>query len=196
MEKMGLPIRKEDRIYTYADYLTWPDEERWELIDGVAYNMSPAPNRRHQEIVGKVFIELANFLDNGPCSVYFAPFDVRLTDTPGAPDEEIRNVVQPDVSIYCRQQDQLDDAGAVAAPDIAVEVLSPSTSVKDQREKLRLYEHFGVKEYWIIDPANNTLSVHILSHGAYGKPAVYGPEETLKSMVIEGFTLNLAGLFE
>jgi hypothetical protein len=93
MEKMGLPKRKEDRIYTYADYLTWPDEERWELIDGVAYDMSPAPNRRHQEIVGKFFIELANFLENRACSVYFAPFDVRLTDTPGAPDEEIRNVV-------------------------------------------------------------------------------------------------------
>jgi Uma2 family endonuclease len=192
------------RICTYADYLSWPDEERWELIDGAAYDMSPAPNRQHQGIVMLVSGELYQFLQDKPCEVYVAPFDVRLADEPGAPEEEIINVVQPDVSVYCRETDQLDDAGAVAAPDIAVEVLSPYTSVKDQREKLRLYERFGVTEYWIVDPANKTLSVYTLGAArenaappkeGYAKPAVYGPEDTFRSGVLEGFELELGGLF-
>ena len=195
---MGIPIRKEERAFTYADYLSWPAEERWELIDGAAYDMSPAPNRKHQRIVGEIFREIANFLNEKPCDVYFAPFDVRLSTEKDAADDEIINVVQPDISVYCSEE-KLDDAGAVAAPDIAVEVLSPYTSVKDQREKLALYERFGVKEYWIIDPANKTLSVYSVSGGAgggsYGKPAVYGPEDTFASNVLEGFTLDLSGVF-
>lgn len=201
---MGIPIRKEDRAFTYADYLSWPVGERWELIDGVAYDMSPAPSRKHQGIVGTIFAELYQFLREKPCEVYVAPFDVRLAAKKEAADDEIVNVVQPDVSVFCSKE-KLDDAGAVAAPDIAVEVLSPYTSVKDQREKLLLYERFGVKEYWIIDPANETLSVYSLSGGAgrdtvenggsYSKPAVFGPEETFTSSVIEGFELTLAGVF-
>jgi Uma2 family endonuclease len=218
MKRMGVPVKKEDRIYTYADYLAWPDEERWELIDGVAYDMSPAPGRKHQGIVGIVFNEIFQYLKDQPCEVYVAPFDVRLAEEPGAPEEKIINVVQPDASVYCREADQLDEAGALAPPDIAVEVLSPCTSVKDQREKLALYERFGVKEYWIIDPANETLSVYTLAAarksaglprgntdrppegaglplGGYGKPEVYGREDTFASRILEGFTLDVGELF-
>ncbi|MCF7949871.1 MAG: Uma2 family endonuclease [Spirochaetia bacterium] len=200
---MGIPIRKEERAFTYADYKLWPDGERWELIDGAAYDMSPAPNRRHQGIVGTILGELYQFLQDKPCDVYVAPFDVRLAAGKDAADDEIINVVQPDVSVFCSEE-KLDDAGAVAAPDIAAEVLSPYTSVKDQREKLALYERFGVKEYWIIDPANQTLSVYSLSGiaaggsetgGSYSKPAVYGPEDTFTSSVVEGFQLKLADVF-
>lgn len=193
---MGIPMQKEDRAFTYADYLSWPAEERWELIDGAAYDMSPAPNRRHQGIVGTIFGELYKFLQDKPCNVYVSPFDVRLATQKDAADDEIINVVQPDVSVFCSEE-KLDDAGALAAPDIAVEVLSPYTSVKDQREKLVLYERFGVQEYWIIDPANQTLLVYSLSGGGggYGKPAVYGPEDSFTSSVVEGFELKLAGVF-
>ncbi|MCF7915964.1 MAG: Uma2 family endonuclease [Spirochaetaceae bacterium] len=200
---MGIPMRKEERAFTYADYLSWPAEERWELIDGAAYDMSPVPNRRHQGIVGTILGELYQFLQYKPCDVYVAPFDVRLAAEKDAADDEIINVVQPDVSVFCSEE-KLDDAGAVAAPDIAAEVLSPYTSVKDQREKLALYERFGVKEYWIIDPANQTLSVYSLSGiaaggsetgGSYSKPAVYGPEDTFTSSVVEGFQLKLADVF-
>jgi len=221
MKKMGIPLRREERAFTYADYKLWPDEERWELIDGAAYDMSPAPNRRHQGIVGTIFVELYQFLQDKPCQAYIAPFDVRLAAQKDAADDEIVNVVQPDVSVFCSEE-KLDDAGAVAAPDIAVEVLSPYTSVKDQREKLALYERFRVKEYWIIDPANQTLSVYSQSGGdasldtdplgtgtsggteteddskttgSYSKPAVYGPEDTFSSSVVEGFQLKLAGVF-
>jgi len=194
---MGIPMQKEDRAFTYADYLSWPAEERWELINGAAYDMSPAPNRKHQGIVGTIFGELYQFLQDKPCNVYVSPFDVRLSENKDAGKDDIINVVQPDVSVFCSEE-KLDEAGAVAAPDITVEVLSPYTSVKDQREKLHLYERFGVKEYWIIDPANQTLLVYSLNGSgasSYSKPAVYGPEDTFTSSVIEGFMLNLAGVF-
>ena len=184
---MGIPMQKEDRAFTYADYLSWPAEERWELIDGAAYDMSPAPNRRHQGIVGTIFGELYQFLQDKPCNVYVSPFDVRLSENKDAGKDDIINVVQPDVSVFCSEE-KLDEAGAVAAPDITVEVLSPYTSVKDQREKLHLYERFGVKEYWIIDPANQTLLVYSLNGSgasSYSKPAVYGPEDTFTSSVIK-----------
>jgi len=130
--------------------------------------------------------------------VYVAPFDVRMAEERDVSHDEILNVVQPDVSVYCREEEQLDDAGVVAAPDIAVEVLSPYTSVKDQREKLKLYERFGVKEYWIIDPANETLSVYSKIEGneSYGKPAVYGREDTFKSAVLEDFKIDMGEMFE
>jgi Uma2 family endonuclease len=204
MKKMGLPAIKDDRIYTYADYITWPDDERWELINGAAYNMSPAPGRKHQRIVGIIFAELYHYLKEKPCDVYISPFDVRLSTDRAADDDDIINVVQPDVSVYC-SPDKLDEAGAVAAPDLVVEVLSPATSVKDQREKLVLYDRFGVREYWIVDPANQTVSVYTLGavsdsgggpQKGYGKPRVYGPEDTLPCSVLEGFELNLFELFD
>ena len=223
---MGLPVRKEDRIYTYADYLSWPDDERWELIDGVAYNMSPAPGRQHQEIVGTIFNELFQYLKVKPCKVYVSPFDVRLPEHPDEQEEEITTVVQPDVSVFC-DESKLDDRGARGAPDIAAEVLSPNTSVKDLREKLLLYERVGVREYWIVDPANRIMWVYRLVEpgktgregsrageqeqaeharqnkprlsgqkiGTYGKPEVYGPEDTLTSRVLEGFSLELSSVF-
>ena len=136
--------------YTYADYLTWPDEERWELINGHAYDMSAAPSRRHQDVLGRLFRLIADFFDGRACRVYIAPFDVRLSED-YSDDHLIENVVQPDLSVFCND-DRLDDKGAVGAPDLAVEILSPSTSTKDLKTKLLLYQKFGVREYWIVDP--------------------------------------------
>ena len=208
---MSTPSHSEKEFFTYDDYKLWPDEERWEIIDGEPYNMSPdawpsrsqsdrpgpAPGMTHQKMLGEIHRQIANFLEDKPCDVYVAPFDVRLAAQKNASDDEIFNVVQPDVSVFCSEE-KLDDAGAVAAPDIAVKVLSPYTSVKDQREKLALYERFGVKEYWIIDPANQTLSVYSLNGGetggaggSYSKPVVYGPEDSLTSAVLKSFSLHL-----
>ena len=186
-----------NRLYTYADYCSWPEEERWELINGTAYDMSPAPSRRHQEIAGEVFRRLSNFVQDTSCRAYVAPFDVRLSEQPNPEDNEVTNVVQPDVSVFC-SPDVLDEAGAIGPPDIAVEVLSPYTSIKDQREKLALYEHFEVKEYWIIDPANYMAALYSLrlTGGAeYGKPELFGLGDQLHSRVLDGFSLDLATLF-
>ena len=119
--------------YTYADYLTWPDDERWELIDGHPYAMSPAPARKHQAILGELFRKVSDFFEDSSCQVYVAPFDVRLAED-YSDDHLIDNVVQPDISVFCKKE-SLDDKGAMGAPTLTVEILSPSTAQKDIKTK-------------------------------------------------------------
>ncbi|MBI4778088.1 Uma2 family endonuclease [Candidatus Desantisbacteria bacterium] len=140
---MGFAARKKEERFTYGDYLKWPDEERWELIDGVAYDMSPAPSRRHQEVVGELFRQFATYLLGKSCKVYVAPFDVRLPECDEA-DEDIITVVQPDIIVVC-DRDKLDDKGGRGAPDIVIEILSPWTAKKDLRTKYNLYERHRVR---------------------------------------------------
>ena len=136
--------------YTYGDYLTWCDEERWELIDGVPYNMTPAPSRAHQGISVELARQMANYLVGKTCRIYTAPFDVRLPKGEEK-DERIKTVVQPDLLVVC-DESKLDDRGCKGAPDLIVEILSPHTAVKDMKTKRDLYERVGVEEYWLIDP--------------------------------------------
>lgn len=190
-----------DDVYTYADYLAWPEGERWELIEGVPYNMSPAPTRRHQGFAGELLRQIANFLDDKPCKVYPAPFDVRLL--PDASQEEFRNaadkhvttVVQPDISVIC-DPEKLDDRGCLGAPDIIIEILSPSTAAKDQIQKVALYERCGVKEYWIVHPTDNTVTIRRLNkQGKYGIPEIYEGKGSLAMRTLEGLDIDLDRVF-
>ena len=115
---------KTDQKWTYTDYLTWPEGERWELINGVAYNMSPAPSRRHQELSGELFRQIANHLKGKQCKVYDAPFDVRLSTAGNESDNYIDTVVQPDIVVVC-DPSKLDERGCKGAPDIVIEISSP-----------------------------------------------------------------------
>src|SRR6266545_1618689 len=128
---------KIEKRFTYAQYCTWDDNQRWELIDGVAYNMTPAPALKHQTISRNLLTRLTVFLDGKTCRPFAAPTDVVLDDY---------NVVQPDILVVC-DKEKLSEANVLGAPDLVVEILSPSTSRKDRREKMALYERFGVKEY-------------------------------------------------
>ena len=166
---MGLALRT-GKHYTYADYLQWPDETRYELIDGEAFLMSPAPLVEHQEIAGEVFRQLANQLDGQPCRPYIAPVDVRLPRTDEA-DAAIDTVVQPDVLVVC-DPGKVDRRGVRGAPDWVAEVLSPSTAARDQIAKRRIYERAGVREYWLVHPTDRTLTVHWLVDGRYGIPEI------------------------
>ncbi len=153
---MELPIQKEGR-YTYADYLTWDDGQRWELINGKAYNMTPAPNRKHKALSLKIVLQMGPQLEGKTCEVYYAPFDVRLPF--GSPeDDKIENVVQPDISVIC-DPSRLDEKGCLGAPDLVVEILSPYTSRKDKVDKFFLYEQAGVKEYWLVSPEDSFVEV-------------------------------------
>ncbi len=145
---MSVAVKERLGKFTYRDYLHWPDDERWELIDGVAYNMSPAPNRIHQKISGELHRQIANYLIGKQCEVYAAPFDVRLPAT-GEKNDEITTVVQPDITIVC-DKSKLDKKGCKGSPDLVIEILSPYTAKKDMKEKHFLYEKFAVKEYWIV----------------------------------------------
>jgi len=153
--------------FTYADYCTWPDEERWELIDGEAYAMSPAPARIHQEVVVALVAQIHGALDGTACQVYVAPFDIRLPDQDEA-DEAIETVVQPDIAVICNPA-KLDEKGCRGAPDWIIEVLSPSTAAKDQIRKRELYERHGVLEYWLVHPTDRILFVYRLGADGYGK---------------------------
>ncbi len=193
---MGEPLLKTmTGKFTYADYLAWPDGERWELIEGEAWDMSPAPNRYHQEISMKLSVIIGSFLKGKPCSIYAAPFDVRFPEKFDSSDKDIINVVQPDLTVVC-DKSKLDKKGCLGAPDLVVEITSPSTSYKDESHKLKLYEKHGVKEYWIINPDAKIIMMHNLKGKKFDKPVYLRNEGDLESFVLKGLKISIVDLFD
>lgn len=185
---------KMDQKYNYGDYLTWNDDTRWELINGVPYNMSPAPNQLHQEISGNLFAAFHSYLIGKGCKVFHAPFDVKF---PKGNEKEasIETVVQPDIVIVC-DKSKLDGKGCNGAPDLTVEILSPSTAKHDMKQKLVLYEQSGVKEYWIIDPDHKIVMVFKLGiDNHYGRPEIYAEDDQIAVGIVEDLTVELSKIF-
>ncbi len=185
--------------YTYADYLTWDDGRRWELIEGIPYelafgdvkNMSPAPSRKHQAVSTSLLGAILPFVKKKGCSIFTAPFDVRFSE-----DDESETVVQPDLSIFC-DKGKLDDRGAHAAPDWVIEILSPGTAQKDLHTKLLLYQKYQVPLYWIVDPDKELVLVNTLDGtGKYGIPESYAIGDKLKASLFEEMELEVAVIFE
>jgi len=172
---------------TYADYCSWDDDQRWELIDGVAYAMS-SPSRKHQEILGILHIKIGTFLSGKQCKVFLAPFDVRLNHDSG--DD---TVVQPDIMVIC-DSSKLGDKSCNGAPDLVIEILSPSTTMRDKLLKFRKYLQAEVREYWIVDPEYKTVSVHLLKNDDY-LVRIYDIENTVPVHVLEGCEIDLAEVF-
>lgn len=179
--------------YTYRDYLRMPDDgNRWEIIDGVPYMMA-APNTRHQELIGRVFNRLYNFLEGRRCRVFVSPFDVRMA-VYDENDDDVINIVQPDIVVYCNQLG-VDAKGGRAAPDIAIEILSPSSTKMDRFRKFRLYEKAGVKEYWIIDGENEFVEVYIHDGSKFLAKTDYAENDIITSTVLEGFKIEASDIF-
>ncbi len=181
----GTSAKKEGK-YNYRDYLSWPDEERWEIISGIAYNMSPAPSIKHQRISRFIMRKIDSFLDDKPCEVLAAPVDVILEED---------SVVQPDIIVVC-DKSKLGKNNCNGAPDLVIEILSNSTAYRDLTEKRLLYERSGVIEYWIINPDLGEVMKFIRSRNTFEKPVSINREETLKSLVLDGFELSLEKLFD
>ena len=157
--------------HTYGEYLTWPEGNYAELINGTAYvKEPPAPSRVHQELAGELYHQIRVALHGKPCRAYIAPFDVRLPKS-GEADELIDTVVQPDVLIVC-DPSKLDERGMRGAPDWIGEILSPSTASHDKLAKLPVYERAGIAEVWLVDPIERSLSIYRLQDGRYGRPTV------------------------
>ncbi len=190
MTLLDLDINK---TYTYADYFKWKFEERVELIRGRIFKMSPAPNRRHQQLTGDIFFEIRRFLAGQNCEVYVAPFDVRLPRK-SKDDNDIITVLQPDVCVICDPA-KLDDKGCIGAPDIVVEILSPGNNTKELKNKYEVYEEAGVKEYWIVSPQDETFVLYTLADGRYMASRIMVAGDIVKSSVLNGFVLNLEQLF-
>ncbi len=192
---MALPEVKKETNYTYADYLDW-DEGRWELIDGEVWDMTPAPSRLHQEISINFSSLLYGFFKGTGCSVYAAPFDVRLPDSDNAEDYTVTTVVQPDISVIC-DQSRLDDLGCAGPPDLIIEILSPATAAKDLKVKRALYEKHGVQEYWLVHPTDKVvMSYQLVDDGQYGKAQIFDRDDILQSVRFEKLTIQLNTIFQ
>lgn len=176
---------KGEKKYTWQEYLTWPDDERWEVIDGAAYDMTPSPSFQHQKVAGAFHAILREKLKGTRCVAAIAPLDVYLDDF---------NFVQPDVLVVCDEKKIRDRI--FGAPDLVVEVLSPSTSLKDRREKKNLYEKFGVREYVIVHPEEMLVERFFLGEGGFGGPDVFGSQEVLPLLFLEGMEVRLWEVFE
>ncbi|MFQ5456006.1 MAG: Uma2 family endonuclease [Nitrospirota bacterium] len=180
-------VKKTKKRFTYRDYLIWSDDERWELIDGEAYNMSPAPTTKHQRIAGNFYRILGNKLINKPCTPFIAPTDVVLSEY---------DVVQPDVFVVCDKK-MITSANIQGAPDLVIEIISPFTATKDKREKKNIYEKYGVKEYIICDPVDNYIERFSTEEkGIYSKCDILGHKEVLPLFSLEGMEIPLCEVFE
>ena len=183
-----MPLSLEtDKKFTYKDYLKWPDDERWELINGVPYNMTPAPSTNHQIIAGNFFTLLNVNLKSKVCTPFMPPTDVVLSE---------HDVVQPDVLVVC-DKSKITVKNIQGAPNLVIEVLSPSTSLKDKREKKALYEKYGVKEYIIIDALERYVERFYLKEDiTYGVSDIFGSEERMTLLSLEEMEIPLSEIFE
>ena len=180
--------------YSYKDYLQWSPEERWEIIQGVPYLMSPAPSTEHQSISARLVAQLVQFAMDKPCRVFHAPFDVRLPQG-NEKDEDIDTVVQPDITVVC-DSSKLDEKGLRGAPDLVVEILSLATAKKDLSEKFNLYEKNGVREYWVVFPKEKALDIyHLNEEGVYDKTGNYFAGDIMKCDIFPGLEIDLAKVF-
>jgi Uma2 family endonuclease len=179
----------EQIYYTCADVYGWDEDVRAEIIDGELFMTAP-PDRVHQDISRELFGPLCNFLKGKTCKAYAAPFGVRPFPKADLSDDTL---VEPDIVVVC-DPSQLDKRGCNGAPNLVIEILSPSTSRKDQKTKFRLYQKAGVQEYWIVDPESRVVQVHILNNGNY-ITTVYDETDEVKVSVLPGCVINLKEVF-
>ncbi len=183
-----------NKKYTYADYLTWLDDKRRELINGFIKMMTPAPRRIHQRISKKI-LDTITIIEKYGCQIYHAPFDVRLVEKNKTSDKEIINVVQPDISVIC-DLSKLDDRGCLGAPDLIIEILSPASSKRDLSEKYELYQNFGVKEYWIVFPSEKVIQQFVLVKGKYELKGSFVESDIISPNLFPDLKINVDDIFK
>jgi Uma2 family endonuclease len=188
-----MPLPAEKERYTFADCLTWDERERIELIHGEAFMMAP-PSRIHQKICVSITSQLYSYLEGKTCEVYAAPFAVRLFEENGDAPEDVDTMVEPDISVVC-DPNKLDDHGCKGAPDLVIEILSPSTRRHDRLVKFNLYQQAGVREYWLVEPDSQSIQVFTLTGGLLRPHEDYGKGDTAKVEVLEDCAIDLSRVF-
>ena len=189
-----MPLPAEKAQYTFADVLSWGEDERIEIINGEAFMMA-TPTTTHQIISGEIFRQLSNYLEGKKCKAISAPFGVRLFEQNGDKPEDVGTVVEPDISIIC-DREKLDKYGCKGAPDMVVEVLSPSSLRHDRFIKLNLYQRAGVREYWIVDPENRAVQVFLQGgNGTFRIFDEYGRHDVVKVNILDGCFIELSKVF-
>ena len=187
---MALP---QEKYYTLADMLAWDEEDREELIYGVPIMMAP-PVRVHQKVSRELFGQLYEYLKGKKCEVYPAPFAVRLFEQNGDSPEDVDTMVEPDISVIC-DPSKLDDIGCKGAPDLIIEILSPSTQRHDRVTKFNLYQRAGVREYWVVDPVKKDAQSFVLEDRHYIAKEYGTSGDQMKVNVLDDCTLDLSLVF-
>ena len=183
---MALAREKSTELFSWHEYKDWPEDNRWQIIDGHAYCMAAAPNIKHQKVTGNLYATIKEKLGGKPCVPFIAPTDVVFDDY---------NIVQPDVLVVCNKS-KITDANIQGAPDLVVEVISPSNSFMDKKQKLELYERFAVPEYLLIDPVGDLVERFRLVDGRYGRSEIFAWHEELALISLPGLVINLWEVFE
>jgi Uma2 family endonuclease len=174
--------------FTYDDYLKMPEDERYELIEGELL-MSPSPATKHQKILRELVLTVVSHVKKKALGeVFFAPYDIFFDD---------ENVLQPDLIFVSKDNVSIiTEKNIHGSPDLVVEILSESTAYRDLIQKKKLYERFGVKEYWVVAPDDELVEVYILTeNGGYQLSRSYIKEDTLTSRMIKGLQLHLKEIF-
>jgi Uma2 family endonuclease len=183
-------LPSEDSRFTYADYLEWEGPERYEIVNGEAFMMA-SPTVEHQAIITELLVQFGSFLRGKPCKVFAAPLDVRLFPEEDRSDD---TVVQPDILAVC-DRSKLSKGSVDGPPDLVIEILSPSNTQKLMFLKFENYLDAGVREYWVLDPEEKKVQVHVLQDGRYISSA-YKKDAVIPVSVLPPFSLDLKTLWE
>ena len=172
--------------YTWTDYRSWQNDERWEIIDGEAYAMSPAPSVRHQHIHRELFTSICAHFRGKSCRPFSCPIDVKLSDT---------DIVQPDIVVVCRPE-QILRSHIEGSPTLVVEILSPSSAQRDRGVKMDVYARAGVGEVWLVTPWPHCVEVYVLDGRGYRRHAAFIQTQTLASAAFPALTIDLVPVFD
>lgn len=189
------PVMDYGREYTYADYLTWTVKKRFEILKGRLFEMSPAPSKSHQDIVGELSGRFYIFFKSRQCKYYIAPFDVRIPRRNSVKDEDIITVFQPDICVVC-DLSKLDERGCLGAPDLIIEILSPGNSKCEMNDKFTVYEEAGVREYWMVNYFDKTIFQYLLQNGKFIGTKPVTEDETICSAIFPELQIAVGELFE
>jgi Uma2 family endonuclease len=187
----ALEAQDEKRRFTYRDYKEWElaRGERFELIYGEAYAMA-APSAYHQTILAELIVQFGGYLRGKPCKLYPAPFDVRLFYEE---DEGDDTVVQPDLSVVCDPQKRGKE-GCRGAPDLVIEILSPSNKAIEMERKFSLYREAGVREYWVVDPEHKSIRATVFGDGSISS-RIFGSQGKAPVELFDGLEIDLEPVF-
>ncbi len=180
--------------YSYADYLKSSEEVRYEVIDGQIISMSPAPTPKHQQVQRELLAEFVMYLRGKNCSVFGAPIDVCLFANQSTSNEKIKDWVQPDIVVIC-DRNKINPKNIVGAPDLVIEILSPSTARNDRVIKFNNFQKAGVREYWIVDPSNEYVEVFLLQDNRFISSGFYTKEDSIKVNIFEDLSITLEHIF-
>ncbi|NPC91482.1 Uma2 family endonuclease [Bacillus sp. WMMC1349] len=192
---MATPEERQE-LMTYKEYATWAEGERCEVLDGKIISMAPSPLPEHQAVSMQLSIEFGSYLRDKKCHVFAAPIDVYLFEDVQTSwkDEQVRNWVIPDLIIVC-ELSKIKKNKVIGAPDLVIEIISPATAKIDRLDKRLAYQRSGVKEYWIVDPANQSVEVYLLENGILELNNVYSREDSVLVHILKGLTIHLKNIF-